>query len=56
MDTTFEVWFAGVNSYLMREIGLHSDDLPDWKYRMDYMENLSPKESALRAIQYAECY
>lgn len=51
---TFEEWMQKVNEDLVRLCSMGSDDLPDWRYRDDYDDGMTPLRSALRAIKYAQ--
>ncbi len=53
----FTEYMNAVNVYLERLCGMTADDLPDWKYREDYDNDVSPLRCAKRAIRNArECY
>ena len=49
---SFEEWKLAVDNQLHLKVGLESDDIPDWRYYDDYDNDLSPEESADRAIAY----
>jgi len=49
----FREWMREVDAYLEQRLGMSSDDLPDWLYRDDYDDGLSPEEAAENAIAYA---
>lgn len=54
---TFQEYMAAVDVYLVRLCGIDSSMLPDWSYRDDYEDDVSPLRCAKRAIRNArECY
>ena len=44
-------WMAEVDRYLEERHGLHSLDIDDWRYADDYLEGISPMQSARRALK-----
>ena len=57
MDKTFEQWKARVDEHIKRKaFGLTSDDLPDYDYYRDYVNNYTPSRSANAAIQWAKSF
>lgn len=50
---TFEDWKIKTNWYCYHLSNCCCDDLPDWRYYLDFVENISPKNSARRAIKNA---
>jgi hypothetical protein len=50
---SFEAWKAKIDYLLESQLGLSSDDLPDWKYRSDFDDGLSAHDTLLRVLKYA---
>lgn len=53
MNITFESWMNRVDQYLVNELGLDSQDLPDINYMDLYESGESPREAASEALEYA---
>jgi hypothetical protein len=53
MKATFEQWKRMVDVFLMKRIGMESDDLPDYDYRRDYDVNTPALTTAKRAARAA---
>lgn len=50
----FHEWKGAVNACIVRRLGLHADDLPDWDYRRAYDDKKSPTETANAVIRAAK--
>ena len=53
MKRTFKEFKHAINAMLEREIGLSSDDLPDFCYRANYDSGVSARETAYEALDNA---
>jgi hypothetical protein len=51
---TFLQWKGAVNAVVVRRLGLHCDDLPDYRYRDDYEDGVTPLRAAARVIKAAK--
>jgi len=51
---TYDQWKAHVDRYIMAEVGLHADDLPDYRYRDDYENVVKPATTARRVVKAAK--
>lgn len=48
---SYTEWKQQVDKELVKEIGLTSDDLPDWRFFDAFEEGQEPKEVAMELIQ-----
>ncbi|KKL76298.1 hypothetical protein LCGC14_2046270 [marine sediment metagenome] len=51
MKITFEEYKKAIDNFLLRKVGLSSDDLPDICYRDNYDMNVSVARTARQAIE-----
>jgi len=51
---SYDLWMKAVNLEIRRRTGMTADDLDDWRYRADYEEKRTPKQTAARAIRNAK--
>ena len=51
---TFEAWKRAVDAEIQRRCGMSADDLPDWRYRDDFADKVTPARCAARAIKNAK--
>lgn len=51
---SFDNWKILVNVQLVKLCGMHADDLPDYDYRNAYNRNMSPAETAKKALRNAK--
>lgn len=51
---TYEQWMKQVNDALYKKCGMGADMLPDWNYRDDYTDGVSPTSCAAHAIRNAK--
>jgi hypothetical protein len=54
MKLTFEQWKVQVDRHVLEQCGLHADDLPDYRYRDAYEDNVKPATAARKAIMAAK--
>lgn len=50
----YDDWRGEVETLIIAEIGIDSDGIPDYRYRLDYEEGKTPKQTAKRAIKAAK--
>lgn len=54
--TTYKEWRRQVDVWIIRMCGLSGDDLPDYRYRDAYHDEVTPKECAQDVIEYAKTF
>lgn len=51
---TWEQWKGAVNAAIVRKVGVHADDLPDWNYRDAFNQGMQPPRAAAAVIRNAK--
>jgi hypothetical protein len=47
-------WKGAVNAAIIRKVGVHADDLPDWNYRDAFEKGMAPSKAAAAVIRNAK--
>lgn len=54
MNLSYDQWKLQVSRHVLEQCGLHADDLPDYRYRDDYDDNVKPAITARRVVKAAK--
>lgn len=54
MKLSFEEWMRKVDQLVQSRVGLSAHDLPDWRYRDAYDDEMTPARAAAHVIKNAK--